>query len=307
MKLAKHSSFFILHSSLIIVLQLATSFAIAKDNVLEATCVAGTGCTFKLTSVTGEEMDIVLGLKNVYSSIGNNDILVHAKTKGGWKTYIERKRTRSELDRLYGGDGYTMIYLFDPNIQPKDGHWKGNMGTPQVSPCIVDVGKYISNIRAFQNQGSIRFPKPFRPEFLLNNPAMRWLTVSPNQFKGIMDFGGGASSPMKLVYDAKIVDDKYIEGVIVATISIPSQSPCRVTVPVHYRLIAENPDDDRDIEPDPFEIDDLLEVKPSGKKPEDDLLEVKPSGKKPEDDLLEVKPKGKKPEDDLLEVKPRNQ
>lgn len=236
--------------TLFMVLFLATAGR-AGDKVLEATCVSGTGCTFRLLAVTGEEMDVVMDTENVYSSIGKDDILVQVKTTNGWKTYIERTRTRSELDRLYGGDGYTMIYLFDPHVQPKDGAWKADMGTPVVSPCVVDISAQISRMAGVQRAGDIRFPKPFRPEFLLNNPAMRWVTEVPNKFRGVMDFGQGAGSPMKMVYQATMVHEGLIEGVISATISIPSQAPCRFSIPVTFTLVSESPQE----QTDPFERD----------------------------------------------------
>jgi len=270
-----------------------------NDNILQATCVSGEGCTFRLLDVTGEEMDVVLGTDNVYSSIGGDDLLVHAKVGEEWKTYIERDLTRSKLDRLYGGDGYTMIYLFDPQVQPKDGAWKGGTGTPVASPCVADIGSYLGRIQGLHKTGTIRFPKPFRPEFLLNNPYMRWVTVTPNRFRGIMDFGGGLSSPMKVVYNATIVNDELIEGAFEITVSVPEQSPCHVSVPVSFSCIveadgtAENPLDEN-------QEDDLLPVRSKGN-PGDELLPVKPKGHG--DDLLPVKPKSNP--DELLPVKPK--
>lgn len=279
---------------------LTMAAAHGKDNVLQATCISGEGCTFRLLDVTGEEMDVVLGTDNVYSSIGNDDLLVHAKVGGDWKTYIERELTRSELDRLYGGDGYTMIYLFDPQVQPRDGKWEGGTGTPVASPCVVDVGTYVSRIQGIQQAGAIRFPKPFRPEFLLDNANMRWVTVAPNRFRGVMDFGGGMASPMKLVYNATIVNDELIEGAFEITVTVPAHDPCHVTVPVSFACMAA----DGEEAGDPLgetEEDDLLPVRSKGD-PADDLLPVKSKGQN--DDLLPVKSKGNP--DELLPVKSKN-
>lgn len=273
-----------------------------KDQILQATCVSGEGCTFRLLDVTGEEMDMVLGTDKVYSSIGSDDLLVHAKVGDGWKTYIERDLTRGELDRLYGGDGYTMIYLFDPQVQPKDGAWKGRTGTPVASPCVADIGSYLGRIQGLHKAGTIRFPKPFKPEFLLNNAYMRWVTVAPNRFRGVMDFGGGLASPMKLVYNATIVNEERIEGAFEITVSVPAQVPCRVTVPVSFDCVVAADDEAGD----PLresEEDDLLPVRSKGD-PVDELLPVKPKGEG--DDLLPVKSKGN-PGDELLPVTPKSQ
>ncbi|MDR7129773.1 hypothetical protein J2X69_002119 [Algoriphagus sp. 4150] len=276
-------------------------------SIMMATCVEGHGCTFQLSAVTRSDLDIVHGTEEgYYSNLPAHAIMVSAKTKRGIKDYVETRYTRGQLDKLYGGDGYTMIYLFDPHIQPLDGEWVGEVGQVTSSACFVDVTAYISRFSGTREGGVITFPKPFQARFLMDNPNVKWLKISANKYRGLLNFGQ-SGGPMTMTYDAEIVNDKLISGMGKGTIRVPTKEPCHIRIPVTFRFIKPNQEqeEDDDQEDDPWETDDdLLPVNPKGDK--DELL---PTDRK-KSNPLPAKPKTDVPllddaDDELLPVNPK--
>lgn len=291
------------------------------QRIIQATCIMGRGCTFQLSPVTRFEIDFVNGTdeEGYYSNLPEQAIMVSAKTTRGETNYIETRRTRGQLDQLYGGDGYTMIYLFDPHIQPLDGEWVGEIGQITTSACFVDIAPYVSGFSGTKDGGMINFPKPFQTRFLMDNPNVKWVKLSADKYRGLLNFGQ-SSGPMTMTYDVEIVNEKLITGMGKGTIRIPTMEPCHIQIPVTFRCIKPNPpnemeDDDWDV---PIENpeDDLLPVNPKGK--DDELLDINPRKngepatkpktdvpRLPDDDhndLLPVTPKSV--ENELLDVKP---
>lgn len=159
------------------------------QKLLVADCREGNGCTFTLSELTGKEAGIVLDIPELEQA-GENDVLVFARLKDGKElTYMEKQRTRAELDRQYGGDGYTMIYPFNPRLQPLDGTWQSTIGTVTGTDCYVDIVSMFKRIQGSRMSGAINFTKPFRPCQLFPSPEMKWSQSGLNEYRGFMGFG----------------------------------------------------------------------------------------------------------------------
>lgn len=291
---------------------LLLSLSVQANKVLVAACSEGKGCTFSLSDVeTGQAQSF----GGVYENLKPGSVLVFGQKKDGVEiTYVEDHKTRSQIDRQWGGDGYTQIYLFDPFIQPTDGTWKAEYGIPTGNTCygIGDIGAYMGKFiqRGTSGSGGITFRKPFSPAQLFPSAQMKWQQTGYSQYAGVIDFGSNELAGFKLHYTIHVVSRKKIETVYTMNIRIPTKAPCSAIIPVSFTLVkgANNREDN------PY--DDLLPVNP-GKKgndkkgpddridrlndADDDLLPVK--SKKNGDDLLPVKSRGG---DDLLEVKPKD-
>ncbi len=220
---------------------MAAGLLAAQQKPLFANCEMGEGCTFKLSDLTYEEMDIVEGTNGKYSNMSKDGMVVFTKVNGKWENYIEDKLSRSQLDRKYGGDGFTMIYVFDPKLQPLDGQWKVDVGNPTGTACYVNITSILRNGLAGASQrGEVTFPKPFNIRFLMNNHNVRWMMLKPDKYRGVLDFGQGASSPMKLVFDISLINEKKIEGMFTVTIKVPTKETCISKVPVTYLCVKPN-------------------------------------------------------------------
>ncbi len=214
----------------------------AQQKPIVAICETGEGCTFQLSDLTYSEFDVLEGSNGKYANMNKDGIIVYARIAGKWETFIEEKRSRSELDKYFGGDGYTMIYPFNPKLQPIDGKWKVDIGTPTSSPCYTDISNILSNgLAGASTGGTISFPKPFNAKFLMNNQHVKWRMVNPNQYQGILDFAAGPTSPMKLVYDITLVNEEKIKGLFTFTIKIPTKESCISKIPVTYTCVEPNP------------------------------------------------------------------
>lgn len=285
-------------------------FSARADKVLVAACSEGKGCTFSLSDV---DTDLAQSLGGVYEDLKPGSVLVFGQKKNGTGiTYVEDHKTRTQIDRQWGGDGYTQIYLFDPFIQPADGTWKAEYGSPSGNECygIGNVRTYMHKFiqRGTTGTGNITFGKPFTPAQLFPSAEMKWRQTGYSRYAGVIDFGSNELAGFKLHYTIHVVSRKKIEAVYTMTMKIPTKGQCTGVIPVTFTL-AKGLEGDRDIQ----EEDDLLPVK-RGKKDtpddridrlndaDDDLLPVK-SNKKG-DDLLPVRSGGK--EDDLLPVKSKN-
>ncbi len=198
-----------------------------------ATCEMGSGCTFQLSEIDASDYDIVEGNENgYYENLPENAIVVDAKINGNWEKYVETEMTRSQLDKFYGGDGYTMIYPFNPNFQPLDGEWKVQFGTVNGNICYGQAGNVFKKmLQGKMQKGTINFPKPFYARFMLNSPDVKWIKLQPNKYRGVLDFGFG-NGPMKMVYDVELIDPKKINGLFTVTIKVPTKEDCVNKIPV---------------------------------------------------------------------------
>ncbi len=285
-------------------------FSARADKVLVASCSEGKGCTFSLSDV---ETDMAQSFGGEYENLKPGSVLVFGQKKDGTEfTYVEDHKTRSQIDRQWGGDGYTQIYLFDPFIQPADGTWKAEYGNPTGNECygIGNVGSYMSKFirRGLEGSGNITFRQPFSPAQLFPSTQMKWHQTGYGRYAGVIDFGSNELAGFKLHYTIHVISRKKIETVYTMTMKIPTKGQCTGVIPVTFTL-AKGLEHDGDIPED----DDLLPVKRGKKdKPDhrierlndadDDLLPVKP--KKQGDDLLPVKSRAK--ENDLMEVKSKD-
>lgn len=280
----------------------------AQQKPLIASCETGQGCVFQLSDATYEEVDIVLDGNGKYANMSKDDMIVFLDSKTGWDSYIESKMSRSELDRFYGGDGYTMIYVFNPKLQPLDGQWKVQLGSASGNDCFVDINSIMNKgLAGLTEGGTVDFPEPFDAKFLMDNPNVKWGMIKPDQYRGLLDFSAGASSPMKLIFDVTITNEKRIDGTFTVKISVPTKEPCVSQIPITYICVKANPSQrNRYKGIDPFEekkkftIDRLPDDRPKAKvdrlpddpKPHVDRLPDDPP--KPKVDRLpDDKPKGK--------------
>lgn len=227
----------------------------AQQKPLVASCESGQGCVFQMSDITYEEADVLLDGNGKYTNMSHDDMIVFAKVDGKWQTFIEGKMSRSELDQLFGGDGYTMIYPFNPNVQPVDGQWKVDVGNSSGTPCFVDINAILSKGLSGMSQGGmVDFPEPFQARFLMNNPNVKWHMVTPNQYRGTLDFAAGPSSPMNMVFDVSIVNSMKMVGQFTVTIKVPTKDPCITQIPITYTCIKPTPGQrDRRNQIDPFE------------------------------------------------------
>jgi len=268
----------------------ATSYA---KKILVASCESGNGCTFQVSDADASDYDVVYGTKEGYhENLPENAIVVDAKINGKWEHYVETEMTRSQLDKFYGGDGFTMIYPFNPNFQPVSGEWQIKIGTVTGDICYgQESNLFKSVLQGMTQSGNVNFPNPFHARFLMNNPNVKWQQIRPDLNKAY--FG---NQYMNLKFDVQIINEKKIEGLFTVTIKVPTKEPCVNKIPITYTCVKEKEwkdpwEDFETANPD----DDLLPVTPKGNK--DDLLPVNPKG----DDLLPVEP-GKEPKPNVPRI-----
>mgnify|MGYP003646333125 CR=1 FL=1 len=233
-----------MRNSLVVIISLVSisfclsAYAFAQQKPLVASCESGQGCVFQMSDITYEEADVLLDGNGKYANMSQDDMIVFAKVDGKWETFIEGKRSRSELDQLFGGDGYTMIYPFNPNVQPLDGQWKVDVGNVSGTACFVDVNAILNKgLSGMSQGGTVDFPEPFQARFLMNNPNVKWRMLTPNQYRGTMDFAAGPSSPMNMTFDVTIVNEQKMVGQFTIAIKVPTQDPCVSAVPITYTCI----------------------------------------------------------------------
>lgn len=219
---------------------LISPFLFAKKLML-ATCEMGSGCTFQLSEVDASDYDIVEGTENgYYENLPENAIVVDAKINGNWVNYVETELTRSQLDKFYGGDGFTMIYPFNPYFQPLDGEWKIQFGTVNGDICYGQQSNIFKKmLEGKMQKGTINFPKPFYARFLMNSPDVKWIKLQPNKYRGTLDFGFG-NGPMKMVFDVELINPKEIKGMFTVTIKVPTKEDCVNKIPLTFVCVKPN-------------------------------------------------------------------
>ena len=277
--------------SLLLIFALFLSLPAWAELAIVANCSEGKGCTFELSDFERGVFD-----PEFDRPVEPDDIIVFGhKKNGGFVKYLTKK-SRGAIDRDWGGDGFTQLALFNPQIQPRDGLWRATYGTATGTDCygIGNIGATFRRMIApgKAGEGDIQFQSPFNPRQLFPTNEMKWKKTGYNTYKGAMGFN---NKTMKMFYQIHIVSNEKIETLYTTEINVPTKEPCVGKIPVTFTLIKSKERND-DFPHDNDVDDDLLPIHPKGNK-EDDLLPVKPKGS--EDELLEVKPK-----DGLLPVKP---
>jgi len=255
----------------------ASAFA---GKAIIANCSEGGGCTFELSDFESDLFD-----NDFDRNIQPDDIIVLGKKKNGEViTYLDKK-SREEIDKEWGGDGYTQIGLFNPYLQPTDGVWKASYGTSTGNDCygIGNIGSFIRKKITPGTAGNdnINFQYPFNPAQLFPSNEMRWVKTGYNTYRGILDFNSNAAGGMKMYYNITIASRQKIETAYTIEIKVPAKERCIGKVPVTFTLVKENASEDPFGKDEPADAD-LLPVNLNGNK--DDLLPVKSE----KDDLLPV-------------------
>ncbi len=266
-----------------LIIAMFISVSAFAEKVIIANCSEGGGCTFELSDFEADLFE-----KDFGRDIQSDDIIVLGKKKDGEViTYLEKK-SREDIDREWGGDGYTQIGLFNPYLQPIDGVWNASYGASSGNDCygIGNIGSFIRSkiTPGTAGNGTVNFQYPFNPTQLFPSNEMRWVKTGYNTYKGLLDFNNSKSAGMKMYYNITIVNRKKIETFYTIEIKVPTKELCTGKVPVIFTLVKAKQSED------PFVNDELVD---------DDLLPVKPKGN--EDDLLPINPN-----DDLLPVEPGN-
>lgn len=272
----------------------ASAFA---EKVIIANCSEGGGCTFELSDFEADLFD-----KDFGRDIQSDDIIVLGKKNNGEViTYLDKK-SREDIDREWGGDGYTQIGLFNPYLQPIDGVWSASYGVSSGNDCygIGNIGSFIRSkiTPGTAGNGTVNFQYPFNPAQLFPSNEMRWIKTGYNTYKGLLDFNNSKSAGMKMYYNITIVSRKKIETFYTIEIKVPTKELCVGKVPVTFTLVTAKQSENPFGNDEPAD-DDLLPVNPKGN--EDDLLPVNPN-----DDLLPVEPgNNPKPNVPKLEDNPK--
>lgn len=227
---------------LLLVIYLSVCTAARAEKVMTANCNEGEGCRFSLSEVSVADADIVLDEDN--SGIRQpGDILVFGITKNGKQVqYWERRKSRGEIDKDWGGDGYTMIHLFDPQIQPLNGTWKAVYGTVTGSDCYVNIRSILGRLQGTAGSGNILFKAPFTPYQLFPSADMKWSKTGYARYRGILDFGQGSISAMKMVYNIHIINRERIETAYDVVIKIPVKGTCTARIPVTFTCVGPDKD-----------------------------------------------------------------
>lgn len=254
------------------------SFQVSASKLLTASCQMGSGCTFQISEADASDYDLAYGRNDdYYANLPEKAIVVDAKIDGKWEHYVETKITRSQLDKFYGGDGFTIIYPFNPDFQPRDGEWKINIGTVNGDICYgQESNLFKSALQGMSQRGNVNFPKPFHARFLMNSSQVKWQKIRPDLYKATL-----GNPYMNLKFDVQIINKEKIEGMFTVTIKVPTKETCINKIPITYTLVKAKDEGDGPWEGF-LEEDDLLPVK--SKEDKDDLLPVNPK----KDDLLPV-------------------
>lgn len=269
-----------------LMIAMLVSASAMADKVVIANCSEGGGCTFELS-----DFETGLFVKDDFGrEIQPNDIIVYGKTKTGEDIFYLDTKSRAEIDREWGGDGYTQIGLFNPYLQPINGVWKVSYGQSAGNDCygIGNIGSFIKKriTPGTAGSGTINFQSPFNPARLFPSNEMRWVKTGYNSYTGLLDFNSNKAGGMKMYYNVAIVSRRKIETTYTIQIKMPTKELCVAKVPVTFTLLHEKPEEDP-LQPDDMGDNDLLPVNPK-----EELLPVQSgSNTQPKVPMLEDKPK----------------
>lgn len=262
----------------------------ARTKLVTASCEMGSGCSFQLSDNPPSEFDVVYGTDAGYhEALPENAILVDAKIEGNWEHYVETGMSRSELDKFFGGDGFTQLQVFNPWFQPLNGEWRVQIGTVTGDICYgQESNLFKSMLQGITAKGNLTFLRPFHARTLLNSPEVKWRRITPDRYSGYL-----GNQYMNLRFNVQLITERKIEGSFVVTIKVPTKPVCVNRIPVTYTLVkaAEGPD----LPGEPSQPD--VPILEDGPRPDVPLLE---ENSKPTVPLIEDGPKPNVP---LLEEK----
>jgi hypothetical protein len=211
--------------------------ALASEKMMVAYCAIKEGCTFWLSDLTAAEADIVLGTGDL-TARNPKGTIVFVKKNGVFEyLYLDTKRSRKELDRLYGGAGNSEIVLFPfgTEIQPQDGRWTVKFGGVRVNPGCPNsmrpsFEKGLSQVPV--QSGNKKFSKPFKPTDLLDAKEVRWIKLSANKYRAHLNLGTGGV--FKVFFDYTVVSTSKVKAIANITIRIPSVGTCNATAEYQF-------------------------------------------------------------------------
>jgi hypothetical protein len=214
--------------------------ALAQEKVMVAYCERGQGCEFWLSSLTPEEADMVLDTYGLITRNPKGTVVMVKKNSGYDFEYVDTKRSRKELDRVYGGKGNDTIILFPLSsaaIQPEDGVWTVSIGQPSFNascPAMFksQLTKALANEKGtISKSGRKVFSKPFKPSDLLESAQIVWAKRGSNVYRATAKM---KNQVMNFWFDYTIKSPKSIVGISTARIVIPSVGTCIQTLTYRF-------------------------------------------------------------------------
>lgn len=275
-----------------LLLLLAGTEARAGKKLITASCQMGQGCSFQLSDSEPSDFDVVYGTDAGYhEGLPENAIVVDAKINGQWEHYIETGMGRSELDKFFGGDGFTQLSVFNPYFQPLDGEWKAEIGMVSGDICYGQSSNlFKAMLQGVTAKGALRFPRPFHARMLLNSPEVKWTRQRPDKYSGYL-----GNEYMNMRFTVQLMSDKLLQGAFVVTIKVPTKPACINHIPVTYtfiRRLGEDPGFTEDPKPDVPILEDPpgpdVPILEDGPKPDVPIIKDPP---KPHVPLIKDNPK----------------
>jgi hypothetical protein len=211
-------------------LLMLSGVALAAEKMMVAYCTKGEGCQFWLSSLNAADSDLLLGTGNLIQQNKNGMIVMVKKGNSFEFEYVDTKRSRKELDRVYGGGGNDEIVLFPwaNEIQPQDGRWTVKQGAVSINagcPKTMRQG-LLQGLKTTPpaTSGNKTFSQPFKPTDLINTKSVRWVKRGSNQYRALIDLG--SSRTMTAFFDFTILAPNKVKAVSTSTIRIPSVGVC---------------------------------------------------------------------------------
>lgn len=235
---------------------LFSGFAFA-EKLVAANCVMGKGCKFHLTDLTESEGEILLGHDG--TKVPKGSILVNATINGKTRIYVENKKTRAELDKYYGGDGFTQIGFGVSRFKPKSGIWAVEFGMVKETGCeyinqFQPENPFVSMLQGMKAQRDFRFTDPFDLSVLMPSGLIEWKN-GINYYVGVL---GGPTMNMR--YVIKLKSDILIEGYYRVTTIVPTEGGyCENYIPLTMRCIKADPEKEEWDDWEEQEVIDLFE------------------------------------------------
>lgn len=254
--------------SIFVIIISLLSVSLFAEKITVASCKMGNGCSFHLTNLTTEEIDEVFGTEGVYSNMPKKSILVMANIHGEIRNYVETKMNRSQLDKYYGGDGFTQISLFLPGFQPKSGTWAVEFGQVKETGCeyinrFQKKNHFVSVLQGMKAQRDLKFSNPFDPSVLMPSSMITWK-------KGLNNYVGTLGNDfMKMIYVVNLKSDILIEGYYRVITIVPTEGGyCENYIPVTMKCIKADPEKE---EWDDWEEQEVIDPFESGPNEEIEL------------------------------------
>ena len=211
----------------------AAALAQGSNSPTLAYCETGKGCTFCQSAYSYDDIDSMLGYLGTYKS--EKGVMTFFRNKEGeQRHYPERKRSRSQLHEYFGGKGEPAASancpMAFPGIQPRDGNWTIRTEKPISKNCPAGTAEQLDKITLF-GSGPKTFSKPFVPTDLLSVQEIKWISLGPNEYRGVFD---GAIGSFNTIYDVTVQSPESMTGSLSAEIKIPGQPVCSIRKTFNY-------------------------------------------------------------------------